>query len=58
MLRRKFSPVYLEAFKSINVKDSNLYARVLILPDRTINFIDKPERKKHRMYKSIGKAKF
>lgn len=40
----KVSPVILEAFKPVDVQDSNLHSRIQILPDRPIDLINKPER--------------
>lgn len=41
---KQSSPVILEAFKPVDVQDSNLRLRIQILPDRPIDLINKPER--------------
>lgn len=43
-------PVYLKAFKSINIQDSNLHLRLMILPNRSVNLFNKPETKIFRSF--------
>lgn len=40
----KLLPVILKAFKPIDVQDSNLHLGIQILPNRSIDLINKPER--------------
>lgn len=48
-------PVDLKAFKPIDIKNSNYCLRVWILPDRIVNFINKPEKKNGYGFQEVAK---
>lgn len=41
-------PIILKTLKTINVQDSNLYSGIQVLPNRPINFINQPGKKKYK----------
>lgn len=46
-------PIILKTLKTINVQDSNLYSGIQVLPNRPINFINQPGKKKYKKKKNI-----
>lgn len=42
MTKRKHLPVMFKAFKAVNVQNPNLHLGVHILPNRSIDFFNKP----------------